>query len=110
MPSWELFLRQSPEYREQVLPSGVRKRVCVEAESPFGWERWAGDEGAIIGLNRYGLSAPGAEVMKYFGFTVEHVTSTALRLLGKVREAQEVEPGSGGETAVKPTGPQEGHS
>jgi transketolase len=110
MPSWELFAAQDAAYREQVLPKAVRKRVCVEAESPFGWERWAGDEGAIIGMNRYGLSAPGAEVMKYFGFTVEHVTSTALRLLGKFREAEEVEPGKGGETAVKPTGPQEGHS
>ena len=50
MPSWELFAAQDAAYREQVLPKAVRKRVCVEAESPFGWERWAGDEGAIVGL------------------------------------------------------------
>ena len=83
MPSWELFAAQDDAYREQVLPKAIRKRVCVEAESPFGWHRWAGDEGAIIGLNGYGLSAPGPEVMKHFGFTAENVTATALRLLGK---------------------------
>jgi transketolase len=91
MPSWELFGAQPAEYQEQVLPKAIRKRVCVEAQSPFGWERWAGDEGAIIGLNHYGLSAPGAEVMKHFGFTPERVTATALRVLGKVSEAAEVE-------------------
>jgi transketolase len=110
MPSWELFAAQSDEYREQVLPKAIRKRVCVEAASPFGWERWAGDEGAIIGINHYGLSAPGGEVMKHFGFTVERVTATALRLFGKFAEAEEVEPGQGGETAVKATSPSEGHS
>ncbi len=110
MPSCELFAAQDAGYREQVLPKAVRKRVCVEAQSPFGWHRWAGDEGAIVALDHYGLSAPGAEVMKHFGFTVERVTATALRVLGKVREAEEVEPGQGGETAVKPTSPQEGHS
>jgi transketolase len=96
MPSWELFTAQDAAYREQVLPKAIRKRVCVEAESPFGWHRWAGDEGAIIAINRYGLSAPGGEVMKHFGFTAEHVASTALRVLGKLREAEEVEPGQGG--------------
>jgi transketolase len=81
MPSWELFLRQTPEYREQVLPSAIRKRVCVEAGSSMGWHRWAGDEGKIIAIDRYGASAPGDQVMKKFGFTAEHVTATALGLL-----------------------------
>jgi transketolase len=110
MPSWELFAAQGDSYREQVLPKAIRKRVCVEAASPFGWERWAGDEGAIIAINRYGLSAPGAEVMKHFGFTVERVTATALRLLGKFAQADEVEPGQGGKTAVTATSGHEGHS
>jgi transketolase len=110
IPSFEVFAAQDAGYREQVLPKAIRKRVCVEAESPFGWHRWSGDEGAIIGLDRYGASAPGGEVMKHFGFTAERVTATALRLLGKLREAEEVEPGQGGEPAMAPTGPQEGHS
>ena len=91
MPSWELFGAQPAEYQEQVLPKSIRKRVCVEAQSPFGWERWAGDEGVIIALNHYGLSAPGAEVLKHFGFTPEHVTSAALRVVGKVAEAATVD-------------------
>jgi transketolase len=91
MPSWELFGAQPAEYQEQVLPKAIRKRVCVEAQSPFGWERWAGDEGVIIALNHYGLSAPGGEVLKHFGFTPERVTSAALRAVGKASEAATVD-------------------
>jgi transketolase len=89
MPSWELFTAQGDGYREAVLPKGIKKRVTVEAASTFGWRRWAGDEGTIIGIDHYGASAPGEEILKNFGFTAAHVTSAALRLLGKSREADQ---------------------
>ncbi|MBV8732175.1 MAG: transketolase, partial [Acidobacteriia bacterium] len=107
MPSWELFEAQPESYREGVLPQAVRKRVTVEAASPMGWRKWAGDEGAIIGIDRYGASAPGEEVLKHLGFTMEHVVSAALRLLGREREADEE---YGEATAMAPTGAAEGHS
>ena len=87
MPSWSLFEAQDPSYRESVLPKSIRKRVTVEAASPLGWREWAGDEGVIIGLNRYGASAPGDEIFKHLGFTAERVTAEALRLLSRTAEA-----------------------
>jgi transketolase len=108
MPSWFLFQKQDGGYRESVLPHGLKKRVTVEAASTYGWERWAGDEGIMIGIDHYGASAPGDEIMKHFGFTAEHVTSAALRLLGRNEEADKE---YGGDTTnVAPTSPQEGHS
>jgi transketolase len=85
MPSWELFEAQPDAYRESVLPADVGARVSVEAASPFGWERYVGPEGAIIGVNHFGASAPGPEVMKHFGFTVEHVVATAHSVLAATR-------------------------
>jgi transketolase len=105
MPSWELFEAQAESYRERVLPRSIRKRVTVEAASPLGWHRWAGDEGTIIGIDHYGASAPGEVIMKNFGFTVENVTSAALRLLGRA-DGEE----AGEETAFAPTAGSEGHS
>ncbi|MEP7065740.1 MAG: transketolase [Gemmatimonadota bacterium] len=87
MPSWELFEAQPDSYREHVLPSDVTARVSVEAASPFGWERYVGPGGAIIGVNHFGASAPGPELMKRFGFTVEHVVATARSVLDNVRLA-----------------------
>jgi transketolase len=81
-PSWELFKEQSPEYRESVLPSSVNRRVAVEAGSTFGWEKWVGDNGAVIGIDHFGASAPGKVVMEKFGFTVDHVLEEAKRQLG----------------------------
>jgi transketolase len=107
MPSWNLFEAQDEAYREMVLPGTVKKRVTVEAGSPQGWHRWATDEGTVIGIDRYGASAPGEEVMKHLGFTAEHVTSAALRLMGRNEEADKE---YGGETAFAPTAPSEGHS
>jgi transketolase len=83
LPSWELFDRQDAAYRERVLPKAVRKRVTVEAGATLGWSRFAGDEGTIIGLDRFGGSATGAELMQHFGFTAERVTAAALGLLGR---------------------------
>jgi transketolase len=90
MPSWSLFEAQDAAYRESVLPRGVSKRVTVEAGSPVGWHRWAGDEGTVIGVERFGASAPGQDVLTHLGFTPEHVAAAALRLLGKNNEADAV--------------------
>jgi transketolase len=97
MPCWSLFEAQEPSYRESVLPRGIKKRVTVEAGSPIGWHRWAGDEGAVIGVERFGASAPGQDVLTHLGFTPDHVTAAALRLLGKNKEADLV---YGSEAAV----------
>jgi transketolase len=83
MPSWELFEAQPAEYREAVLPAAVQARVSVEAGSPFGWERYVGSFGAIIGVNRFGASAPGPVVMANYGFTVEHIVATAKAVLAR---------------------------
>ncbi|HWX77934.1 MAG TPA: transketolase [Candidatus Acidoferrales bacterium] len=80
MPSWELFDAQSREYRESVLPPSIRPRLAVEAALPQGWHRYVGDEGDIIGIERFGASAPGGLVMEKLGFTVTHVVERALAL------------------------------
>jgi transketolase len=107
IPSWELFRRQDESYRESVLPQAIKRRVTVEAASTFGWREWAGDEGTMIGIDHYGASAPGAEILKHFGFTAEHVTSAALHLVGREDEAMHE---FGEETAMEPTAASEGHS
>jgi transketolase len=91
VPSWEIFREQSSEYRENVLPGSIRNRVTVEAASTFGWERFAGLDGSMIGIDRFGASAPAPELMKNFGFTPEHVCSAALRLMGRSNEANRKE-------------------
>jgi transketolase len=89
MPSWELFEAQPQAYRDQVLPPEVRARVSVEAASPFGWERWIGVEGAAVGVTRYGASAPGAVVMREFGFTASHVVQVVKTVLARTRGRKE---------------------
>jgi transketolase len=81
MPCWDLFQAQPQSYRDMVLPPGVKARVSVEAGSPLGWERYVGLEGAIIGLNRFGASAPGEIVMRELGFTPEHIVKVAKSIL-----------------------------
>jgi transketolase len=81
MPSWELFDAQPPSYREAVLPPTIRARVSIEAASPFGWERYVGTDGAIVGIDRFGASAPGPVVMREFGFTPEHIVETVKTVL-----------------------------
>ncbi len=107
MPGMSLFEHQDASYQESVLPKAVRKRVTVEAGSTFGWHRWAGDEGIVIGIDRYGASAPGDEILRNLGMTVEHVTSAALRLMGRAEEAEKE---YGGETSFAATAPSAGHS
>ncbi|MCS7178494.1 MAG: transketolase [Anaerolineae bacterium] len=81
MPSWELFDAQSPEYRAAVLPSTVPK-IAIEAAVPLGWERYIGPDGAVIGVHRFGASAPYPVLMDQFGFTPQAVIEQALRKLG----------------------------
>ena len=81
MPSWELFEQQSEEYRNEILPKQVRKRLAVEAGASFGWCRWTGDLGAVIGVDRFGSSAPAAENFKHYGFTVENIVNKAKKVI-----------------------------
>jgi transketolase len=80
-PSWELFAMQNQEYRDQILPPGVRCRLAVEAGITMGWERWVGDQGRVLGLNGYGASAPGSILFRELGFTVDHITEMANELI-----------------------------
>ena len=86
MPSWELFDQQPADYRHMVLPPAVHARVSIEAASPFGWERYVGPAGAIIGIDHFGASAPGPVVMEHYGFTVERVVATAKTVLANISE------------------------
>jgi transketolase len=81
MPSWELFEKQEDSYKEKIFPKALRKRLAVEAGSPIGWHKYITDEGDIIGIERFGESAPGEEVMKEYGFSVENVVKRAKALL-----------------------------
>lgn len=81
MPSWELFEKQDASYKEHVLPSSVKARISIEAGSPFGWERWVGSEGKVIGINRFGASAPYEQIYKHFGLTVEQLVTETKELL-----------------------------
>jgi transketolase len=81
MPSWELFEQQTQAYRDSVLPPDVRARVSVEAGSVFGWERYVGLDGAVVGMTTFGASAPAGQLFKKFGFTIEHVLDVARAVL-----------------------------
>ena len=82
MPSTELFERQSQAYRDQVLPPHVRARVVIEAAATCCWGKYAGDAGVVIGLDRFGASAPYQELYQEFGFTAEHIAAEARALCG----------------------------
>src|SRR5215217_5693486 len=85
MPSWELFEKQSQEYRDSVLPPSVSARVVVEAASGFGWAQYAGSEGAILAMHTFGSSAPLQQLLQKFGFTAEHVVGAAKEQIARVR-------------------------
>lgn len=80
-PSWELFDAQNDAYKQKVLPKNIRKRLAVEAGSPIGWCKYVTDEGDVIGITKFGESAPGPQVMKEYGFSVENVIAKAKALL-----------------------------
>jgi transketolase len=81
MPSFELFDAQPQEYRDQVLPPDVAARLAVEAASPLGWERWVGLQGDVLGLRRFGASAPYTDVYKHLNFTPEYIAERARTLV-----------------------------
>ena len=81
MPSWELFEKQDKAYKEKVFPASLRKRLAVEAGSTLGWHKYVTDEGEVIGIDKFGESAPGEEVMKEYGFTMENILEKAKGLL-----------------------------
>ena len=83
MPSWELFERQSDDYKEKVLPKDVKKRISIEAGSALGWHKYVTDEGISIGIDEFGKSAPIEDLMKEFGFTVENVIQKAKLLISQ---------------------------
>ncbi|QGQ45257.1 transketolase [Metabacillus sediminilitoris] len=83
MPSWELFSRQSDEYKEQVLPSSITNRVAIEMGISLGWERYVGMDGKIVSIETFGASGTGAAVMELFGFTTENIVQTTKTLLKK---------------------------
>lgn len=82
MPSWELFDAQPADYRAEVLPPQVTRRISMEAGVTPGWERYVGLEGRALGIDRFGASAPGATALERFGFTAEHVVKAAREMLG----------------------------
>jgi len=81
MPSWELFAEQPKSYREELLPAWIPARLAVEAASPFGWREFVGDRGDILGMERFGASAPGGVLFQKFGFTAENIAARAEALL-----------------------------
>jgi len=83
MPSWTLFSRQPREYRDSVLPPTVRARVAIEAASPMGWHQWVGEDGEIVGISRFGASAPAKRVFQELGFSADHIAAHARRSLGQ---------------------------
>jgi transketolase len=84
MPCLERFEEQDAAYRERVLPAAVRARVCVEALSPLGWHRHAGDAGEVIGMTTFGASAPAQDLLRHFGFTPERVAETARAVVARM--------------------------
>jgi len=99
LPSWELFDRQPPSYREQVLPPEIVARVAVEQASTFGWERYVGQQGAVVGMHTFGASAPLKEVERKFGFTPERVAEVA-----RLQLAGETSPGDAAAAPERPGG------
>jgi transketolase len=82
MPSWELFFAQTPRYRASLLPRSARK-VAIEAGATLGWREVVGDKGAVIGLDRFGASAPGPVALEKLGFSVDNVVKTVLALVAR---------------------------
>jgi transketolase len=81
MPSWELFDAMPPGYRDRVLPASVTARLAVEAGIAMGWERYVGPAGGVLGVEKFGASAPAATMLREYGFTVDNVCARALALM-----------------------------
>ena len=85
MPSWELFAEQPQSYRDEVLPPDISARLAIEAGATLGWERYVGARGEVVGIDRFGASAPGKVMMERYGFTAEAVAERAAALLERIR-------------------------
>jgi transketolase len=83
IPSWDIFEHQTQQYRDSVLPPSVGARVAIEQASTFGWERYVGPSGRVIGMTTFGASAPLKELQRKFGFEPERLVAVARELLGK---------------------------
>jgi transketolase len=86
MPSWDIFEKQSEEYKNQVLPPAVRARVSVEAATTFGWSQYVGPTGQMIGMHRFGASAPLKDLLKKFGFTADKVVEAAREAIAQSKK------------------------
>jgi transketolase len=83
MPSWDIFERETQAYRDGVLPPDVKARVAIEQASTFGWERYVGEHGRVIGMQTFGASAPLKELQKKFGFEPDIVVAVAREVIGR---------------------------
>ncbi|HET9120064.1 MAG TPA: transketolase C-terminal domain-containing protein, partial [Solirubrobacterales bacterium] len=83
MPSWEIFDEQPQDYRDAVLPPAVTARIAIEQASTFGWERFVGSVGRVIGMKTFGASAPLKALQEKFGFKPERIVATARELVGR---------------------------
>ncbi|MCW3126275.1 MAG: transketolase [Bacteroidetes bacterium] len=83
MPSWELFRQQPQQYQDRVLPPAVKARIAIEAASPQGWEEWIGENGRMIGISKFGTSAPAKEIYQHYGLTVEAIVSATKKMMIK---------------------------
>jgi transketolase len=88
MPSWDLFEAQPQAYRDTVLPPDVRARLAVEMGVAQGWHRYVGDQGDVLGVERFGASAPAATLLREYGFTVDNVVLRARSLLARRQDRQ----------------------
>lgn len=89
LPSWELFDQQQKDYRETVLPPEVKVRIAIEAGTKLGWEHYVGLEGVVVGMERFGASAPSKVLYEKFGITAEHIILTAKELVRRKQGKQE---------------------
>ena len=83
MPSWDRFEKQPQSYQDEVLPQQITARLAIEAASVFGWERYVGTKGSVVGLNRFGASAPYQVIAEHLGFTPANVIDHVHKLLGR---------------------------
>lgn len=110
LPSWELFEAQGQDYKASVIGPVGTPRVTVEAGTTLGWAKYAGDNGRSVGVDSFGASGPGEEVLALFGLTREHVAAVALAVVGKLELARQIDETWGGEIVSGPIQPNEGHS
>ncbi|GJM77168.1 hypothetical protein HMSSN036_93840 [Paenibacillus macerans] len=83
LPSWDLFDQQDQGYKDSVILPNVKARVAVEMAHPFGWERYVGESGTVLGIDKFGASAPGDKVIAEYGFTIENVVKHVKAQLNK---------------------------